>query len=274
MKHKVAVKHPGKPLEIVEIEAQYRTDVKSLISNNDDTILQFVIMEQTGDRVFCFACDEEGLYKNLPLNFEMLTQNGQTSFLSRVVGTVVFLVYELEDVCDHDIWDFKICDISDRDIKLAEHLIKPETQKRARKIAKMDPHIHDKPEFVIRPIDNLEDFLNESSTSLHQIPSYCIPLAIFGQFNVGKLIEFYSDPAGKQKYVAGIRVEIGGCVVFYCKNETTAQNFEIKHYLLDKGDISTQVAEQYLQKYLKAMFKLGLPAFLYVSQETYNKYFA
>lgn len=111
MKHKVAVKHPGKPLEIVEIEAQYRTDVKSLISNNDDTILQFVIMEQTGDRVFCFACDEEGLYKNLPLNFEMLTQNGQTSFLSRVVGTVVFLVYELEDVCDHDIWDFKICDI-------------------------------------------------------------------------------------------------------------------------------------------------------------------
>lgn len=273
MKHKVAVKYPGKPLEIVEIESQYRTDVKSLITKDDDTILQFVIMKQTGDRVFCFACDEEGLYKDLPLNFEMLTQSGNTSFLSRVVGTVVFLVYELEDVYNQEIYDFEIRDITDKDIELAEHLLNEKTQKQAKALAKMDPHIHDKAEFVFQPIDNLEEFLKGSSTSLHRIPSYLIPIEIFRVFENKKTIEFYTDPAGTHKYMAGIRVEIGGWVVFYCNNAVTAKNFEIRHGLL-KENITTEVREKYMQRFLISMFKMGLPSFLYVSQDTYNKYYS
>ena len=273
MKHKVAVKHPGKPLEVVEIESKYRTDVKPLIAQDNDTILQFVIMERTGDRVFCFACDEEGLLKNLPLNFEMLTQSGNTSFLSKVVGSVVFLVYQLEDVYNQEIYDFEIRDITDKDIELAEHLLNEKTQQQAKRLAKMDPHIHDKAEFVFRPIEDLEEFLKGPSTSLHRIPSYFIPLAIFGVFENKKSIEFYADPAGKQKYVAGIRVEGGGWVEFYCNNTVTAKNFEIRHGLL-KEDLTPKVRETYLQRFLIAMFKMGLPSFLYVSQDTYKKHYS
>lgn len=273
MKHKIAVKHPGKPLEIVEIESKYRTDVKPLIAQDNDTILQFVIMEQTGDRVFCFACDKEGLLKNLPLNFEMLTQSGNTSFLSKVVGSVVFLVYELEDVYNQEVYDFEIRDVTEADIELAKHLLNEKTQRKAKSLAKMDPHIHDRPEFVFRPVEDLEEFLKGPSTSLHRIPSYFIPLEIFGHFKVGKTIEFYTDPAGKQKFVAGIRVEIGGWVVFYCNNTTTAKNFEIRHGLL-KDAITQEMGEKYLHRFLVAMFKMGLPSFLYVSQDTYNKYYS
>lgn len=271
MKHKVAVKHPGKPMEIIEIESKYRTDVKPFIAQDDNTILQFVIMKRTENRIFCFACDEEGLIKNLPLNFEMLTQSGNTSFLSRVVGTVVFLVYELEDVYNKEIYDFEIRDITDEDIALAEYVLSDKTQQKARNLAKMDPHIHDKPEFVFRPIDDLNEFLEGPSTSLFRIPSYFIPLEIFGRFKVGKAIEFFADPAGKHKFVAGVRFE-NRCVVIYCKDTITAKDFSINHELL-RSNMTNKDAEKYLQQFLQSMFKMGLPAFLYVSEETYKKYF-
>lgn len=276
MKHKVAVKYPGKPLEIVEIESQYRTDVKSLITQDNDTILQFVIMKQTGDRVFCFACDEEGLYKDLPLNFEMLTQSGNTSFLSRVVGTVVFLVYELEDVYNQEIYDFEIRDITDKDVELAEHLLKEETQQQARYLAEVDPHIHDKQEFVFRPIENLEEFLGGISSSLRQIPMYMIPFAIFDHIQPGTEIEFFLDPAGKHKWAAGVKKPAysSGEIEFYCKDIIAAKDFTINHYLFRDGEITRKIGEKYFRRFLVAMHSMQLPAFVYVSADTFEKYFS
>ena len=68
-------------------------------------------------------------------------------------------------------------------------------------------------------------------------------------------------------------MEVGGWVEFYCKNVFTAKSFEIQHGLL-KSDITTEIGEKYLRRFLVAMFKMGLPPFLYVSSDTYNKYFA
>lgn len=149
--HKIAIKRPNSSLELLDFEGTYRCDVKPLLNGKaEGTTLEYVMLRQTKDgRCLCMVCDEDGRYKQLQHNFSMITQSGGYKFLSKIVGTVVFVCYRWEDVWAKEIYDYELLDLNDDELSIINTILGDPYQERVKQMARHDPTIHDSPVFTI-----------------------------------------------------------------------------------------------------------------------------
>ena len=98
-----------------------RTDFAKSVINNYSEYIQM----QDG-WLFCCA-DEEGLIKNLPVNFLMEMQS--TAFpLQKITGDVVFVRCKPVDYMHEEVYDLEIEDLTEGDISLINSLLSENQQ--------------------------------------------------------------------------------------------------------------------------------------------------
>lgn len=112
---KVMVKEVGKPLAVVDTKEKYFGDcVRSYLGK--DITVERVYLDGTE---FMMGVDEDGLMKQLPLNFLMSMQNPIYP-VQYIVGTVVFARCKPCNPYEEEIWDFEVTDVTEEDIKRIE----------------------------------------------------------------------------------------------------------------------------------------------------------
>lgn len=112
---KVMVKEVGKPLAVVDTKEKYFGDFARSCLGKDITVERVYLdgME------FIMGVDEDGLVKQLPLNFLMSMQNPIYP-VQYIVGTVVFARCKPCNPYEEEIWDFEVTDVTEEDIKRIE----------------------------------------------------------------------------------------------------------------------------------------------------------
>lgn len=112
---KVMVKEVGKPLAVVDTKEKYFGDCVRSYLGKDITVERVYLdgME------FIMGVDEDGLMKQLPLNFLMSMQNPVYP-VQYIVGTVVFVRCKPCNPYEEEIWDFEVTDVTEEDIKQIE----------------------------------------------------------------------------------------------------------------------------------------------------------
>lgn len=112
---KVMVKEVGKPLAVVDTKEKYFGDFVRSCLGKDITVERVYLdgME------FIMGVDEDGLAKQLPLNFLMSMQNPIYP-VQYIVGTVVFARCKPCNPYEEEIWDFEVADVTEKDIKRIE----------------------------------------------------------------------------------------------------------------------------------------------------------
>lgn len=112
---KVMVKEVGKPLAVVDTKEKYFGDCVRCYLGKDITVERVYLdgME------FIMGADEDGLMKQLPLNFLMSMPNPICP-IQYIVGTVVFARCKPCNPYEEEIWDFEVTDVTDEDIKRIE----------------------------------------------------------------------------------------------------------------------------------------------------------
>lgn len=112
---KIMVKEVGKPLAVVDTKEKYFGDcVRSYLGK--DITVERVYLDGTE---FMMGVDEDGLMKQLPLNFLMSMQNPIYP-VQYIVGTVVFARCKPCNPYEEEIWDFEVTDVTEEDIKRIE----------------------------------------------------------------------------------------------------------------------------------------------------------
>lgn len=219
----MAVKRPGENLEVMTLNGFYRSDVKPLVEENSDHLtLDYVMIHQNGNRCLCMACDQDGCFKTLEHNFDMITKSGSHKFLSHIKGNAVFLCYQWEK----EIYDFELLDMTDEELEIVRHIVSPEYQKGVRMTKEHDKSILENT-LVFESIDSQsnDDFM----PGLVEIPvnKACLYLSVFGL--AGLDIKLYTDMGGIDGYrvrirrakdgenisFSGIRTATGFCVPTY-----------------------------------------------------------
>ena len=112
---KVMVKEVGKPLAVVDTKEKYFGDCVRCYLGKDITVERVYLdgME------FIMGVDEDGLMKQLPLNFLMSMPNPIYP-IQYIVGTVIFARCKPCNPYEEEIWDFEVTDVTDEDIKRVE----------------------------------------------------------------------------------------------------------------------------------------------------------
>lgn len=112
---KIMVKEVGKPLAVVDTKEKYFGDCVRSYLGKDITVERVYLdgME------FMMGVDEDGLAKQLPLNFLMSMQN-LIYPVQYIVGTVVFARCKPCNPYEEEIWDFEVTDVTEEDIKRIE----------------------------------------------------------------------------------------------------------------------------------------------------------
>lgn len=267
-KIKIAIKAPGTPLEVTEIEGIYRTDVKQCYADSNDTYLQYVRIDTEKDRVLCFACDECGKLKGLAHNFFLITQSGNHRFCESITGTVVFLVYRWEDPFEQEIYDFELESLTDEDIAKIEYIISEECQKKSKHMAQIDPYVHKTPTVIFEPIKDINSYLFPAPTSCCMIPSILIPMYLFLGLPGNRHITFYTEPAAENEYESGvISGSSDSTLLVYCKAKTIAHSYT-QEIVVNKNSTSETYLNSLIESYMKILYEWGLPGMLYVSHNT------
>lgn len=125
---KIMVKEVGKDLEVVDTEEKYFGDCVKNYLGKDITVERVYLdgME------FMMGVDEDGLMKQLPLNFLMCMQNPVFP-VQYIVGTVVFVRCKPCNPFEEEIWDFEVSDVTDEDIRKVERYLDKDYQEFCRK---------------------------------------------------------------------------------------------------------------------------------------------
>lgn len=112
---KIMVKEVGKPLAVVDTKEKYFGDCVRSYLGKDITVERVYLdgME------FMMGVDEDGLVKQLPLNFLMSMQNPIYP-VQYIAGTVVFARCKPCNPYEEEIWDFEVTDVTEEDIKRIE----------------------------------------------------------------------------------------------------------------------------------------------------------
>lgn len=112
---KIMVKEVGKDLAVVDTKEKYFDDCVRSYLGKDITVERVYLdgME------FIMGVDEDGLMKQLPLNFLMSMQNPVYP-VQYIVGTVVFARCKPCNPYEEEIWDFEVADVTEEDIKQIE----------------------------------------------------------------------------------------------------------------------------------------------------------
>ena len=125
---KVMVKKVGCPLEVVETNEQYFGDcVKGILGEN--ITVQRVYMGGENPFEFIMGVDEDGLPKQLPLNF-LMEMNNPHYPVQLIVGTVVFVRCKPCNPYEEEIWDYEVTDVTDSDKEKVEKWLDREYQSR------------------------------------------------------------------------------------------------------------------------------------------------
>lgn len=115
---KVMVKEVGKPLAVVDTKEKYFGDCVRCYLGKDITVERVYLdgME------FIMGVDEDGLMKQLSLNFLMSMPNPIYP-IQYIVGTVIFARCKPCNPYEEEIWDFEVTDVTDEDIKRVEEYL-------------------------------------------------------------------------------------------------------------------------------------------------------
>lgn len=125
---KVMVKKVGYPLEVVETNEKYFGDcVRSFLGEN--ITVERVYMGGENPFEFIMGVDEDGLPKQLPLNF-LMEMNNPHYPVQLIVGTVVFVRCKPCNPYEEEIWDYEVADITDSDKERVEKWLDREYQSR------------------------------------------------------------------------------------------------------------------------------------------------
>ena len=120
---KVLVKKPGEPLQVVDTNEKYFGDcAKSIIGK--DSYIERVYIE---GMQFIMGVDENGMYKNLPINFFIPFDNAFYP-IQKIYGTAVFVRNKYCDPFTEEIYDYEVIDIKEDDKKWLENILKPVNQ--------------------------------------------------------------------------------------------------------------------------------------------------
>lgn len=117
---KVIKKSVGKPMEIVETNEKYLMDCGRSFLGHDITI-ERVYLE---GYEFIMLVDEDGLYKELPLNFLMEFPGNPHFPVQAIVGDVYFVRNKKLPPNAGEIWDWEVTDVTKDDIALVEQYLK------------------------------------------------------------------------------------------------------------------------------------------------------
>lgn len=124
---KVLLKKVGCPLEVVETDKKYFGEcVKSFIGK--DITVERVYLDGFE---FIMGVDEDGLPKELPLNF-LMGFNSPHFPVQLIVGDVVFVRNKPCNPYDEEIWDFEVTDVTDSDKEKVEKILDPVVQSHLR----------------------------------------------------------------------------------------------------------------------------------------------
>lgn len=123
--NRIIIKKPDMPFEVIETGNTYSGECGKLIDVNEGITVQRVYLSK--DMTFTMFVDEDGLSKELPLNF-FLSVNNPFHPVQAIVGTVVIVRTKYVDIYAEEIWDFEVEDITDDDIKMVEKMLDPTYQ--------------------------------------------------------------------------------------------------------------------------------------------------
>ena len=125
---KVMVKKVGCPLEVVETNEKYFGDcVRSFLG--ESITVERVYMGGENPFEFIMGVDEDGLPKQLPLNF-LMEMNNPHYPVQLIVGSVVFVRCKPCNPYEEEIWDYEVADITDSDKEKVEKWLDREYQSR------------------------------------------------------------------------------------------------------------------------------------------------
>lgn len=106
---RIAIKEVGKTIRYELVSDKYVTNcAKRYLSSYPDKVYM------ADGYLFCMI-DEEGLPKELPVNF-LMEMKMQEFPIQKIVGTAVFI--RVKPLTDYDPYDYEITDLTDDDIKL------------------------------------------------------------------------------------------------------------------------------------------------------------
>lgn len=110
---KMILKRVGKLPQIVETKKRYRTDAVREFLPDADT--QGRVYLETG-MTFTMIVDEDGIAKNLPLNF-LMEMASAVYPVQLIVGDVVFVRTKYANAYDGGLWDYEVEDVTMADMK-------------------------------------------------------------------------------------------------------------------------------------------------------------
>lgn len=124
MSVKVLVVKPQANVLEVEAECVYRGDCGKLINPNENVAIEMVWVNE--ERTLALLVDEDGLPKQLPINFFVEISSNPFHPVQAIVGTVLFVRFKKVDPCAEEIWDYELEDITEADKSTVKKLLNPE----------------------------------------------------------------------------------------------------------------------------------------------------
>lgn len=220
--YRIAIKKPDRELEVINFEGTYRSDIEPLIFEPDNwSKLEYVILKNDGDSCLAMAVDEDGLAKQLPPNFNLITYAGNHALFNDIVGNAAFIRYQLENTWEKEIWVFKLQHLTDEDIQLIKMIVSPAFQERERYRRAADPSIlYQKGIYTV-----YENACNQSN--LKSVPLTDLLYFIMTYFSTGTEVTFYSDHEGQSAHRITIQKGKKKDAVFQYFNRLLAQSFSI-----------------------------------------------
>lgn len=112
---RVILKRVGKEMELVETEREFANEVVQDLLGNEIRTERVV-----AGKHFSMFVDSEGVFKNLPVNFSVYTNNDLLP-MYHIQGDVVFIKYS-DNYLYEEIWDYEVEDVSEEDIELVKYI--------------------------------------------------------------------------------------------------------------------------------------------------------
>lgn len=124
---KILKKSVGKELEIVNTEEKYLMDCAREHFGKEVTMERVYL----GGFEFILVVDEDGLSKQLPLNFIMDFSSMEKVFpVQPIVGDAIFVRCKPCNPYEEELWDFEVTDVTEEDFERLRQMLTFDSQSR------------------------------------------------------------------------------------------------------------------------------------------------
>lgn len=123
--HQILVKEPGKPAEVRTTDAFYLCDLKGLFPGGSSFTMERVSLNK--EHTLWMLVDEDGLAKELPLNFLMPMDHAYFP-IQKIVGTAVFVRTKPADVWNEEIYDYEVANLPENQAQAIQGIFSEDTQ--------------------------------------------------------------------------------------------------------------------------------------------------